>query len=234
MTPPVIVLAGGLGTRLRSSVPNLPKVMAPAAGRPFLAWLLDNLAAQGVERCILSLGHGAEAVTEHLARARDLPPNLAVETVVEREPLGTGGALRHAIDSRGLEGAVLVLNGDTYLPTGISQLRQNFSDTVLGLVEVPDTARYGRVTLDAEGRVVAFEEKGRGGKGLINAGLLRLDSAELATAPPGAFSLETTILTRLSEARRLIGRKLQTGFIDIGVPEDYKRFCAWAAAGFAE
>lgn len=230
---PVVVLAGGLGTRLRSAVPDRPKVLAPAAGRPFLAWLLADLARQGARRIVLSLGHEAAQVTAALPDCR--PPGLAIETVVEARPLGTGGALRHAAERLGLAGTLYLLNGDTWVERGLQELAAAAPGppALLGLAEVPDTARYGRVALQADGRIAAFREKGESGPGLVSAGLLRLESALLAEAPSGAFSLERELLTPLAESGRLGGLRLTGSFVDIGVPDDYKAFCAWAEDALA-
>ncbi|MGH6946745.1 MAG: sugar phosphate nucleotidyltransferase [Kiloniellales bacterium] len=225
---PVILLAGGLGTRLRSAVPDLPKVLAPAAGRPFLAWLLADLARQGARRVVLSLGQGAGQVLDALPACR--PTGLAVESVVEAEPLGTGGALCHAVDSLALGGTLFVLNGDTWLEEGLASLAAlpGGPAALLGLTEVADTTRYGRVTLDAGGRIARFSEKGAVGPGPISAGILRLEAALLREAPSGPFGLEQDLLAHLASSGRLHGALLPGSFVDIGVPADYKVFCALA------
>lgn len=232
-SPPVVVLAGGLGTRLRSSVPDLPKVLAPAAGRPFLAWLLADLQRQGATRVVLSLGHQAETVLYALPACR--PAGLTVETVVEERPLGTGGALRHAVAVRALTGTLCLLNGDTWIEGGYAALAAApaGAEALLGLVRVADTARYGRVALAETGQVTAFREKGEEGPGLINAGILRLHADLLAEAPEGSFSLERELLLPLAASGRLQGLPLAGSFVDIGVPHDYKAFCAWAEDALA-
>lgn len=226
MTSPCIVLAGGLGTRLRSAVPDLPKCLAPIAGRPFLEWQLRSLAERGIERFVLALGHGAEQVLKSLAQpwARDL----SIYTVTEREPLGTGGAARFAMDKAGLDEA-LIANGDTFLGGSLQEMITPL-DLVGGelmriaTVQVPDRSRFGGVAVDAEQRVTAFLEKGQADAGLINAGLYRIHRHAFDCEERGAFSMETQVMPRLLAKSALQARELAGPFIDIGVPNDYRLF----------
>jgi D-glycero-alpha-D-manno-heptose 1-phosphate guanylyltransferase len=224
---PIVILAGGLGTRLRPAVPTLPKALAPLGERPFLEFVLEDLARQGARRVVLACGHRAEAITAWRASAR-LPESLSVELVRETRPLGTGGALAFARAEAGLVGPIWALNGDTWLPGGLAALAKlaRPGRSALALVNVEDAGRYGRVACTPEGRVTGFTEKGEGGPGLINAGLYRLDAAAFARAPAGAFSLERDLLPKLAAAGALDGWKLDVAFVDIGVPEDYRRLCA--------
>lgn len=226
MSAPCIVLAGGLGTRLRSVVPNLPKCLAPIAGRPFLEWQLRSLAERGVDRFVLALGYDSEAVLDALkqpwARA------LAIDAVIERELLGTGGAARFAMDESGLDEA-LIANGDTFLGGSMQAMLSpldlaNGERMRIATVQVPDRARFGGVALDARQRVTAFLEKGQTGAGPINAGLYRIHRSSFDGEGPGAFSMETQVMPRLVAAWALQARALTGPFIDIGVPEDYRLF----------
>jgi len=228
----VIILAGGPGTRLREAVPDQPKVMAPAGGKPFLAWLLINLYEQGARRCILSLGYRADSVLDYLGAATDLPKGLSVETVVEPAPLGTGGALRFALEQTGLRGRIVVLNGDTYLPSGYAEMMaaEPAGDAEIGLVSVEDVSRFGAVLLDSRGRVSQFAEKRGTGPGLIYAGICRLESWLLAAADTQKYSFEVDVLAKLSSTAQLHARRLSSPFVDIGVPSDYKRFQDLAVA----
>ena len=226
MSTTCIVLAGGLGTRLRSAVPDLPKCLAPIAGRPFLEWQLGSLADRGIDRFVLALGHGAEVVFDALkqpwARA------LAIDTVIERGLLGTGGAARFAMDESGLDEA-LIANGDTFLGGSIQAMLTPL-DLVDGermriaTVQVPDRARFGGVALDAGQRVTAFLEKGKTGAGPINAGLYRIHRSAFNGEGSSVFSLEIQVMPRLVAAGALQARELTGPFIDIGVPEDYRQF----------
>lgn len=215
-----VVLAGGLGTRLRSVVPDLPKPLAPVAGRPFLALVLARLAREGVRRAVLSLGYRAEAFMQVLGHCC-----AGVELVheIEPQPLGTGGALRNAL-ARCRGDAALVLNGDTFLEldlaAALSRFRANGRPLLLGC-RVADTARYGRLQVDG-GRLVGMAEKGVAGPGLINSGHYLLpcglfDGLEL----PQAFSFENDFLLPQLAQRPIDVLEVRGRFIDIGVPEDY-------------
>jgi NDP-sugar pyrophosphorylase family protein len=179
-----LILAGGLGTRLRSVVADRPKVLVPVHGRPFLAFLLDQLAAAGLRHAVLCTGFRAELVREELG-LRWGP--LELEYSAEESPLGTGGALRRALPLARSE-VVLALNGDSYcdadLPGFFAAHDTSRSAGTLLLTEVADTSRYGRVECNRDGRVLAFSEKqSAGGRGWINAGVYLLN-ARLACSSP--------------------------------------------------
>lgn len=226
MSIPCIVLAGGLGTRLRSAVPNLPKCLAPIAGRPFLEWQLRSLAERGVDRFVLALGHGSDDVLESLRQpwAR----GLSIDTVIEGELLGTGGAARFAMDKTGLNDA-LIANGDTFLGGALQKMLAPLDLDEgelmrIATVWVPDSTRFGGVAVNAEQRVTAFLEKGQTGAGPINAGLYRIHRQAFDCEKRGAFSMETQVMPRLVTKNALQARELAGPFIDIGVPADYRLF----------
>jgi D-glycero-alpha-D-manno-heptose 1-phosphate guanylyltransferase len=226
MNTTCIVLAGGLGTRLRSAVPDLPKCLASIAGEPFLKWQLHSLAERGVERFVLALGHGAENVLESLKEpwARDL----SIETVIERELLGTGGAARFALDRIGLDEA-LIANGDTFLGGSLNTMLTPLDLAVgelmrIATVQVLDRTRFGGVAVDAAQRVTAFLEKGQTGAGPINAGLYRIHRRALDCEDRDSFSMETQVMPHLVAKNALQARELSGPFIDIGVPADYLLF----------
>lgn len=221
-----IILAGGLGTRLRSMVSDVPKCLAPVGSKPFLEIQIHALADAGVDDVVLSLGHMAEKVIEAIH------PRLAgidVRHVVERELLGTGGAIAHVMDTLGLDEA-LVANGDTYLDGDLSAMltpldRDDGELLRMAVVDVPSRARFGGVDLDDAGRVERFLEKGQVGAGYINAGLYRVCRAALPFGRKGAYSLEVDVLPALVEQRQVRARAIAGSFIDIGVPDDYRLFC---------
>jgi D-glycero-alpha-D-manno-heptose 1-phosphate guanylyltransferase len=218
-----IVLAGGLGTRLRGVVPDLPKPLAPVGGRPFLAIVLEQLRAQGFASAVLSVGYRHELIREAFG---DGFGEMALAYAVEERPLGTGGAIRLAARACS-DAEVFVLNGDSYTELAFADLqakhRQSRASLTVCAAEVADAARYGRMLVE-NSRITGFAEKGAPGPGLINAGvyLMRRDLLE-TLALPRAFSFEKDVLAvRLDELRprayRASGR-----FVDIGVPEDYTR-----------
>lgn len=213
-----IILAGGLGTRLGGVLPGVQKVVAPVAGRPFAAHLLRQLAAQGVRHVVLALGHHAEATAEALEPiARAL--GITLDRSVESAPLGTGGSARLAM-LRSRSDPALVMNGDSLVDVDLTALLDCFRSGgpgVVTLVRVDDTARYGRVELDAAGRIAAFHEKRGTGPGLINAGVYLLSRAMLLSLPENRpSSLERDLLAR---ADRLLGLPVDGRFLDIGTPE---------------
>ena len=217
-----VVLAGGKGTRLRSVVSDLPKCMAPVAGRPFLAWLLDDLREAGFDHIILSLGYKHEAVETWVATR---PDRDSITCVVEEEPLGTGGGVRLAL-RQAREDAVFILNGDTFFGVDYPAMqafhRQSGAQATLALKPLRDFDRYGEVTLDGEGRITAFREKRPCAEGLINGGVYLLQRDALAEMPE-RFSLEKDYFEPQAESADLAGFRSEGYFIDIGIPADYAR-----------
>ena len=217
-----VVLAGGLGTRLRAVVGDVPKPMAPVAGRPFLEILLGSLARKGVQRTVLSVGYLADRISGHFGESFR---GMRLAYAVEREPLGTGGAARLAAESCSGD-AFLLLNGDTFLDIELAELdahrRAHGNPVVVGR-EVPDVARFGSIAVK-HGRLAGFVEKGASGPGLVNAGCYVIDRGMLHSRPVGdPFSLARDLFP--SElVRRPVDVFVTRGlFIDIGVPEEYAR-----------
>jgi D-glycero-alpha-D-manno-heptose 1-phosphate guanylyltransferase len=218
-----IVLAGGKGTRLSAVVPNLPKPMAPVAGRPFLSYLLHRLQTQGVRRVCLSTGYMGEVVRGAYGSSFE---GMEIAYAQEETPLGTGGAVRMSLAFT-REEDVFVMNGDTFAELDLRLMKDLHlaarSRLTLALTHVADTARYGAVDV-ADGRIVGFSEKGAVGPGYINAGvyLLRRDLFEDMNLPK-AFAFEQDVVVRQLAALRPRAFLTSGYFIDIGVPEDYQR-----------
>jgi len=226
-----VILAGGFGTRLAAVVSDVPKPMAPVAGRPFLERLLDRLAAQGIRRVVLAVGYRGGIIRSHFGAAYG---SLALHYSEESEPLGTGGALRQAFDSQALDRA-LALNGDTWCDVDLAALAQRHERSgalvTITLVHQDDAARFGTVEVDARERVVGFREK-RPGAGLINAGVYAIERKAFDLAPQAArFSFESDVL-QAHAAEGGFAAHVAAGatFIDIGVPEDYARAQALLAS----
>lgn len=215
-----IVLAGGFGTRLRRLVADVPKPMAPIAGRPFLEILLSSLARKGFSRVVLSLNFMAEKISNHFGSQF---AGMDIAYAVEDTPLGTGGAIRLALKAC-TQDHVFVFNGDTYLDLEVQSLDQHWQTKRHPIVvgrQVLDTSRYGRLVVDGE-RVTCFAEKGIAGAGLINAGCYVLATDSLVRFPLNKpFSIETDYLRR-EVTRTTVEVFVTEGmFIDIGIPEDY-------------
>jgi len=218
-----IVLAGGLGTRLRSVVADLPKPMAPVAGRPFLAWILDRLAQAGFGRVVLAVGYRHEIIEQHFGAAYR---GIDLHYSVEAQPLGTGGALRLAADHVD-RWPVFVLNGDTFLELDYRSMLdahlKGSEQMSLAVCEVPDAGRYGALEVQDD-HVRGFLEKGRSGPGVINGGTYLLSQDVLEQIPRDfPFSFEQQLLVPEVGAIRPAAFVTDGLFIDIGVPEDYAR-----------
>jgi D-glycero-alpha-D-manno-heptose 1-phosphate guanylyltransferase len=226
-----VVLAGGLGKRLRPVVSDVPKPLAPVAGRPFLHWLLDGLARRGLGRVVLAIGHMGEAVRSSIGPAH---AGMEIGYAQDERPLGTGGATWSALELCTGE-RVFVLNGDTWLGAALAPMAAEApaADVVLAVHPVANRARYGGVRLDGN-RVLGLEEKGLVGPGLVNAGLYLLRRDLPARRPmPRTFSLEREVLANPGELN-IRGYHADVPFIDIGTPEDFAAAQAllprWAAS----
>lgn len=217
-----IILAGGLGTRLRNTIPDLPKCMAPVAGRPFLFYVINYLRSEGISRFIFSIGYKHEIIESWLAEQF---PTLDYITVIEEEPLGTGGAIRHA--GKALKGkTALVTNGDTLYKIDLllmtSLHSNNNADCTIALKPMKDFDRFGAVMLNDNNRVASFSEKQFYQSGLINGGTYLLNMpVYLHTMHDEKFSFEQDYLEKNKQA--IYGCPQDAYFIDIGIPEDFTR-----------
>lgn len=218
-----VVLAGGMGTRLRSVVSDLPKPMAPVKGRPFLEYILEWLERSGVKRTVLSVGYKWESIHDHFGSRLG---SMELAYSVEDHPLGTGGAVALAV-SKTSEKTIFVVNGDTSFPIELSELLARHGQTARGatiaLKRMENFDRYGTVVLDDD-RIVAFQEKAPRESGFINAGIYALDRSFLAgRGLPERFSLEQEVLEKDAGRGKLYGAVFDVPFLDIGIPEDYAR-----------
>lgn len=221
-----LILAGGLGTRLAPAVADRAKSVALVAGRPFLARLLAQLErCPDIDRVSLCVGHKAATVEQAMgARYGRLPLRYSRE----EKPLGTGGAIRHALLERDARSAVVVMNGDSFLGIQLERLIDfhgaGRSRATLALARVEDASRFGAAELNGE-RIVRFREKGVPGPAWINAGIYVLSPRaqdELRGAPP-EFSLEHEVLTPWCAKGYVRALKSRAHFLDIGTPKDYRR-----------
>jgi D-glycero-alpha-D-manno-heptose 1-phosphate guanylyltransferase len=224
MITEAIILAGGLGTRLRSVIADVPKCMAPVNGTPFIAFVIDALKKQGVERFIFSLGYKSKSIIDFVEAGY---PNLDKVYAIENEPLGTGGAIRDACKK--VKGTnVLVLNGDTLFNANLKSLshfhaRQN-ADCTIALKPMINIERYSTVDTNNRNMVIAFTEKKFCQKGLINGGIYVLNvNSFLKEDLPEVFSFEKEYLEKSFSVRAMFGMRQDEYFIDIGIPEDYER-----------
>ena len=224
----MLVLAGGFGARLREVVSDVPKPLAPINGVPFLHYQIEHWVAQGVRSFIFLLHHQAEHVRQFLEKNRqELFHGCLVRSIVEPQPLDTGGAVAYAVQCLGLKGEFLVANADTWLGSGVRELIVAGADG-MAVARQADVSRYGQVDFDGAGFVSAFREKGASkGAGWINAGLCVLGAKHFAAWGGQRLSLEKEVFPTLVEKRLLRAVPLESEFIDIGIPEDYRRYCRW-------
>jgi D-glycero-alpha-D-manno-heptose 1-phosphate guanylyltransferase len=231
MIKEAIILAGGLGTRLRSVVSEWPKCMAPVAGKPFLYFVIEYLLSQGVDHFIFAVGYKNKIIIDYIndqylsAGRQDPRPN--IQFSIEEEPLGTGGAVKQAC-SLATEKNVLIFNGDTLFKIDIAALSSfhisNGADCTLALKPMRNFNRYGVVELNNNGSVASFKEKQQYDSGLINGGVYTLNVTRfLQEVLPQKFSFEKDYLEAYFDKRKMYGLIQEEYFIDIGIPEDYER-----------
>ena len=223
-----IILAGGLGTRLRSVVSEVPKCMAPVAGKPFLWYLLTYLARYPeVGRVVLSVGYLREVIFDWVRSVAGQFP-FPIDYAVEEVPLGTGGGIRLAL-SKCMSDDVLVLNGDTMFDVDLRRLFESHvqhpdAAVTLSLRQMQQFDRYGRVSMDASQVITCFHEKQYCEDGLINGGVYLIRRSRLdLSALPERFSFEKEVFEPHVQLRDLYGYVSDGFFIDIGIPEDYQR-----------
>lgn len=218
-----IILAGGLGTRLKHLVPDLPKPMAPVAGRPFLAYILDSLAQNGFSSIVLSVGYKYEKIEAYFGRQY---LGLKIEYSIEKEPLGTGGAIKKSLELCDSE-EVFILNGDTYFALNFAEMeklhREKKSNFTMALKPMENYERYGSVEFDSD-RIIRFKEKKPTQLGTINGGIYLLQPSILQLSDfSSKFSFEQDFLEKKVDSIRLVPFVSNAYFIDIGIPEDYKK-----------
>lgn len=221
-----VILAGGLGTRLRGTVPDVPKPMAPIGSRPFLEYQLDYWIGKGIDRFVLSVGYRHEVIIDHFGTSYK---GTELSYVIEHAPLGTGGGLLLAVEQSAITAPFLLLNGDTYFEADWKMLKEfsqaNDADWCFSLFRANETSRYMGMGLSPQGRIVSLESAYRGG--LANGGVYWVEPRALhgnQFSMGERTSLEHDILpAALASGRRLFGIEFSGTFIDIGVPDDYRR-----------
>lgn len=222
----VIILAGGFGTRLNSVLNGAPKPMANINGIPFLELLIDNLIINGFSDFILSLHFKAQEIVNYFK-----DKNYKIRFIIEDEPLGTGGAVALIVKELSLSGYIYITNGDSWMDFGYSKFK-NEERNVISLIEVNNTSRYGRVKVSENNEIIKFLEKADvKEKGLINSGFYKLNSNIFKGYDTKSFSIETELFPSLVNNNNLFGKIINANFIDIGIPEDYHKFCKLEKSG---
>ena len=228
-----IILAGGLGSRLRSEVSELPKSMAPIDGRPFLEYQLDGLMSQGIEEVILSVGYKSNHIIDHFGSRYG---SLIISYSTEDKPLGTGGAVKKALENIE-DNYIFILNGDSIFQVDLKDMEQEHlkqgADCTLAIKELENFDRYGQVITALDGTIIQFKEKEPCEKGMISGGIycLSVDSFKPLSFPE-KFSIEKDFFEKYVDQLRFHSYESVGQFLDIGVPVDFKKaqtlIPAWA------
>lgn len=214
-----VILAGGFGTRLAHIVKDVPKPMAPVAQRPFLSYVLRDLAKKGVTKAVLAVGYKKECIENFFGTSF---AGCQLFYSEEESPLLTGGAVKKALLQCD-DDDVFVVNGDTFFDVDLAHMyiyhKEKHADLTLAVKRMQDFSRYGTVE-SREGRVFAFLEKQPRKQGMINGGVYLL-WRRLLEDMPDAFSLEKDFMEKKIGEKRIFAFGSEGYFIDIGVEEDY-------------
>jgi D-glycero-alpha-D-manno-heptose 1-phosphate guanylyltransferase len=220
-----IILVGGQGLRLREVIADVPKPMAPVAGRPFLEYLVLQLKRYGIGEIVLATGYKSEVVKACFGDGSRWA--MRIDYSEEQEPLGTGGALKIAATMVD-DDSFLLMNGDSFLDVDLDGLigfhRDHSAVATLSLIKKEDAGRYGSVIVDNNGVIQSFTEKGIVSAGLINGGVYCLDRGIVRHIGDGTISLERDVLPGLT-GNGLYGMITGGFFKDIGIPADYRDIC---------
>ncbi len=225
MITEAIILAGGFGTRLQKVIQDTPKPMALINNRPFLEYQINYLKSFGIKRIILSVGYLSEQIINHFHNSFN---GVEIDYAIEKTPLGTGGGIKLAFEKL-LTQEAIVVNGDTIFEIDLQDLykkhKKNNSKFSLALRLVDEVKRYGNVIIDDKNRILKFAEKGVfSGKGIINGGTYIITKDFFKEIPlPNKFSLETDVFEKFCSSFSFYGFKFEDYFLDIGIPEDYKK-----------
>jgi mannose-1-phosphate guanylyltransferase len=227
------ILAGGLGTRIRSLYPNIPKALVPVLGRPFLEWQIEMLSSQGWRHLVLCVGYAADMIRQYFDDGSRW--GVAIEYSTEPSPLGTAGAIKYAASY--LRETSLVLNGDTYLAIDYRALVDHhravaLEGRILGtlaLTSVTDPSSYGQVKMGDDTLIVGFQEKAVSADShLVSAGVYVIEPALIDQIPAGGpVSLEKDVLPALADRRALSGFHTPGRFLDMGTPAGLLELETW-------
>ncbi len=220
-----VFLAGGFGTRLQSVVKEVPKPMADINGKPFLHYLILYYKKQGIKHIVLSVGYLHKIVQNYFGNSYD---GVKISYAIEDHPLGTGGAIKKSLELTNAN-HVFVANGDTMFAVNLQDIADfhfyNHADFTLVARKVNEVSRYGSVILNNQNQIVGFSEKNNAsGEGYINGGVYLIDKLFLNKFDfPEKFSIEKDFFEKHFTEGRFFGKPCRNYFIDIGIPEDYKR-----------
>lgn len=217
-----IILAGGFGTRLAHIVSDVPKPMAPVAGKPFLEYVLNDVVENGTSHIVIAVHHMRECIINYFGDSfRGVP----IDYSIEEQPLKTGGAIKKAL-TLCEEERVLVMNGDTFYKVPLKAMHDFSASSgkiiTIAVKEMTDFSRYGKVDVDADGLITAFHEKQFCRRGKINGGIYDIERTALETYPE-CFSIEEFCFPEMLKIKEIAAFLSNSYFIDIGVPEDFAK-----------
>jgi len=220
-----VILAGGMGSRLKTVVNDRPKPMALINNKPFLYYLLSNLKKEGFQHIILAVGFKHEIISDFFGNSFK---EMDISYAIEEKPLGTGGGILNAL-KYAHEKRTFILNGDTYFPVPFKEMEKladkKVSDLVIALRKLNDVSRYGTISVDSQKRVVEFIEKTNNKEpGLINGGIYLIENSSFLALPfPEKFSFEEDFLMAKFNEKQFFGIPFNSYFLDIGIPESYQQ-----------
>ncbi|MBI9039592.1 MAG: nucleotidyltransferase family protein [Bacteroidales bacterium] len=220
-----IILAGGLGTRLKSLVKEIPKSMALINGKPFLEYQLNYLHEFGINRIVFSLGYKNEFIQSYFGSQFK---SISISYAIENEALGTGGGILNAFQKINSK-EVFVLNGDTMFEVNLLKFfafhKNRDSKVSLALRFLEDVSRFGTVETDSDNRITGFHEKNFvNSSGYINGGIYIIDKCFYENLNLGTkFSIECDCFEKIYKTEKLYGFQCDEYFLDIGVPDDFNK-----------
>ena len=221
----LIILAGGIGTRLNPISKNTPKALMPVGDYIYLDLLLDRIIKYNIDHYYLSLHYKSDLFLEFINSSK--MQNI-LTPIIEPEPMGTGGAINYVIQNFPISSPFLAINGDSFSDINLDQMVAEFKNrklmAMMGISELENVNRYGMV-LEKDGDVLSFQEKDAKGNGWINNGHY-IFKKEAFDGFNGVFSLERDMFPKIVQNQNLGVFKVHSdNFIDMGTPDDYEKLC---------
>jgi NDP-sugar pyrophosphorylase family protein len=223
----LLILAGGFGTRIQSVMPGIPKALAPIGDAILLELQINNWKRQGIRDFVFLLHYQGMMIKDFIdSRIKSLLNGCRVQYSFEPIPLGTGGSIAYAIKKLNFQEDFIVANADTWVGDGLEEIQAKSSPCIL-VTKVDNISRYGGVKFDSQGNIISFVEKGKSVEaGWINAGIYKLSPFHFYGCPNTFFSIESHLFPTFLNSYNFQAVKTDSYFMDIGIPEDYEKFCA--------
>lgn len=225
----ILILAGGLGTRLKDIVSDRPKPMALVNDIPFLQYIINNLKRQNLCDIILAVGYMHDKIKDYFNDGKDF--GVSIQYAIEDRLLGTGGAIKNA-ENLYKGNQIMVLNADTYFNINYAEMIKFHNDKnaklTIALTKTNDAQRYGKVELDDSKKVISFSEKSNvPTSNYVNGGIYIMNHEAISLIEPHKnASFEKEVIPKILKKYDIYGFESNGYFIDIGIPDDYKKFCS--------